>query len=224
MKTLTKESLNQLLLDSHTIEKDRHGLKVVRLANGDFLKLYRRKRWLSSALWSPPAARFANNAVRLRKLGIAAPVIVEVLQIPELQINAVQYQPLSGETLRSHWRTLDENSRNVEVQLFGSFLGQLHLSGVYFRSLHFGNVLLLPDARFGLIDLSDMHVSNRPLSAGKRKRNLAHILRYKEEANWLAFQHLEALLAGYAEKCGPAAAAHLSKSIHGLHPNDNQTG
>lgn len=223
MRVFTKERLDQLLFDSHTIEKDGHGLKVVRLSNGDFLKLYRRKRWLSSALWSPPAMRFAENAIRLQQLGIAAPNIVEVLQIPTLQINAVQYQPLPGDTLRSHWRKLDESSRNAEVRLFGSFLGLLHMCGVYFRSLHLGNVLLMPDARFGLIDLSDMQISRRPLGSGKRRRNIAHMLRYEEEANWLADRHLEALLAGYSEKCGPAAASHLAKSFSRLYGKNKRS-
>lgn len=223
MRMLSKKALGELLENSHPIEQDLHGLKVARLANGDFLKLYRRKRWLSSALWSLPAKRFAENAARLRRLDIAAPEIVETYHISELQLNGVQYQPLPGEALRSHWRALEESCRNKEVELFGAFLGTLHLSGVYFRSLHLGNVLLLPDGRFGLIDLSDMQTSARPLSPGKRERNLAHILRYKEETDWLANRHLEAFLTGYGKQCGAAAALHLAKGIKKLTDKKQRT-
>ncbi|WP_043308468.1 lipopolysaccharide kinase InaA family protein [Pseudomonas sp. ML96] len=213
MKTVSALQLEDLLQGSQTIEEDGFGLKVARLANGDFLKLYRRKRLLSSALWSPPALRFAHNAERLRQLGITTPEIEALLLIPERQLNAVRYRPLPGDTLRNHWRMLDDKSREQAVEQFGAFLGKLHLLGIYFRSLHLGNVLQLPSGELGLIDLSDMKVSNRPLASWKRRRNLQHILRYPEDAHWLLQQHRAAWMRGYTASCGKAAAASLGRAI-----------
>lgn len=213
MKTLSEENLNELLQGARVIEEDGYGIKVARLANGDYLKLYRRKRLLSSALWSPPARRFADNAERLRQLDIPAPIIIEILQVPRRKLNGVRYQPLPGETLRNHWRSLDDGRRAEEVERFGMLLGQLHESGVYFRSLHLGNVLILPDGRFGLIDLSDMQISGRPLPRWKRQRNLQHMLRYTEDSHWLATQHRQSLLVGYARNCGQVAAERLAQAL-----------
>lgn len=213
MKTLSAMELEALLQGAQTIEEDGLGLKVACLQGGDFLKLYRRKRLLSSALWSPPARRFAKNAKHLQQLGIASPKIEELLLIPERKLNGVRYRPLPGETLRQRWRILSDEAREADVQNFGAFLGNLHQLGVYFRSLHLGNVLALPDGSLGLIDLSDMQIGNRPLSNWKRQRNLQHMLRYPEDRNWLTELHRDALLAGYRERCGNGARDRLGNAL-----------
>lgn len=219
MKVLSEAQLDALLLDSRTIEEDGLGLKVARLANGDFLKLYRRKRLLSSALWSPPARRFARNAERLRSLGIAAPEIEELMVIPDRQLNAVQYRPLPGDTLRHRWRGIADSSREEEIEQFGAFLGKLHQLGVYFRSLHLGNVLRLPDGELGLIDLSDMKIEHRPLAPWKRRRNLQHILRYQEDSHWLMELHRSAWIRGYSTICGEVAGARFGRDLHRTQPS-----
>jgi tRNA A-37 threonylcarbamoyl transferase component Bud32 len=216
MKTLNEDNLDALLQGARVIEEDGYGIKVACLASGDYLKLYRRKRLLSSALWSPPARRFADNAEHLRRLNIPAPTIVETLQVPSRKLNGVRYQPLPGDTLRDHWRTLDHELRAGEVERFGAFLGQLHEFGVYFRSLHLGNVLILPDGRFGLIDLSDMQISGRPLARWKRERNLQHMLRYAEDSHWLTVLHRQNLLSGYARHCGQVPADRLARALRRL--------
>ncbi|WP_437881865.1 phosphotransferase [Pseudomonas sp. LRF_L74] len=205
MTPINAAQLQALLDGSTTIEADGLGLKVARLGDGSFLKLYRRKRLISSALWSPPARRFADNAAHLTRLGIAAPEILDLLLIGELHLNGVRYQPLPGETLRNRWRTLEASVREREVEAFGRFLAGLHESGVYFRSLHLGNVLHLPDGRLGLIDLSDMRIDKGPLNRFKRSRNLKHILRYREDSGWLLDEHRTAWLRGYTAGSGSAA-------------------
>jgi len=216
MKTLSAMELEALLLGAKVIEEDGYGLKVARLVGGDFLKLYRRKRLVSSALWSAPAQRFAENASRLKQLGIIAPNIVDTLLIPQRKLNGVRYQPLPGQTLRDHWRALGSQARDGEIERFGSFLGQLHQLGVYFRSLHLGNVLYLPNHKLGLIDLSDMTITGKPLGRWKRKRNLQHMLRYTEDSAWLAQEHHIALLRGYSQQCGSKSAERLAKDLHHL--------
>ena len=51
MKRIDAVQLDALLQGAKTIEEDGLGIKVARLGDGDFLKLYRRKRLLSSDLW-----------------------------------------------------------------------------------------------------------------------------------------------------------------------------
>ncbi|VXB46917.1 Polymerase [Pseudomonas sp. 8AS] len=222
MKVLQPEELDALLHGAKVIEEDGYGLKVARLADGDFLKLYRRKRLMSSALWLAPAQRFADNARRLQQLGLTAPTIVDTLLIPQRKLNGVRYQPLPGQTLRDHYRALGPQERDGEVERFGALLGQLHQLGVYFRSLHLGNVLCLPDRTFGLIDLSDMTISGKPLSRWKRKRNLQHMLRYKEDSTWLTQEHGSALLNGYCQQCGNKSAERLAKDLQRLRPSGDR--
>ncbi len=213
MKRIEPAQLDGLLKDARTIEEDGLGIKVAELKEGDFLKLYRRKRLLSSDLWDLPAQRFADNANGLLNLGISAPKVLEVLMISERRLSAVRYQPLPGDTLRNHLRKSDAATRSRDVMRFGSFLGELHQCGVYFRSLHLGNVLLLPDGSFGLIDLSDMKLERNALAPWKRRRNLQHILRYPEDIGWLTEQHRADWVAGYAKSVSTRSAERFSRDL-----------
>ena len=91
---------------------------------------------------------------------------------------AVLYRPLPGDTLRNHWRRIDAEQRSIEVRQFGAFLAHLHQSGVYFRSLHLGNVLYTPDGDFGLIDFLDIRFKSRPLRPTLIRRNFEHLRGY----------------------------------------------
>ncbi|MBD9657098.1 MULTISPECIES: lipopolysaccharide kinase InaA family protein [unclassified Pseudomonas] len=213
MKRIDAVQLDALLQGAKTIEEDGLGIKVARLGDGDFLKLYRRKRLLSSDLWDLPAQRFADNAQGLLRLGITAPKVLDVLMISERRLSAVRYQPLPGDTLRNSLRQLDAEPRTALVKQFGTFLGELHQLGVYFRSLHLGNVLLLPDGSFGLIDLSDMKLESRPLAPWKRRRNLQHILRYSEDIAWLTKQHLDSWLEGYADSASRPETERFTRDL-----------
>lgn len=213
MRRINAAQLSALLDGAKTIEEDGLGVKVARLQGGDFLKLYRRKRLLSSDLWNLPAQRFADNAQGLLRLGITAPNVLDVLMISQCRLSAVRYQPLPGNTLRDQLRQQDAAARTELVAKFGTFLGELHQQGVYFRSLHLGNVLLLPDGTFGLIDLSDMKLEGGPLASWKRRRNLQHILRYAEDIDWLTQQHLDSWLAGYACSTGKREAERFARDL-----------
>ena len=131
MKRIDAVQLDALLQGAKTIEEDGLGIKVARLGDGDFLKLYRRKRLLSSDLWDLPAQRFADNAQGLLRLGITAPKVLDVLMISERRLSAVRYQPLPGDTLRNSLRQLDAEPRTALVKQFGTFLGELHLSLIH---------------------------------------------------------------------------------------------
>jgi hypothetical protein len=45
------------------------------------------------------------------------------------------------------------------------FIRHLHRQGVYFRSLHLGNILQLPGGNYGLIDILDLQHKRRPLNS-----------------------------------------------------------
>jgi len=212
-RSLTKDQLNELLQSARIIEEDGYGVKVAELADGNYLKLFRRKRMLSTALWSPPSRRFADNVKQLQLLGVSAPSIDCFVRIPSARLDGIIYRPLPGDTLRNHWRSLGDTERDEDIRQFGAFLGQLHELGVYFRSLHLGNVLKQPDGRFGLIDVADLMIAQHPLSSWKRRRNLTHMLRYSEDSHWLTVQHVSALVSGYAEQCGQPAAKILDQRL-----------
>ena len=168
------------------IEADSFGEKVLLLVDGSMLKLFRRKRLLSSAAWYPYAERFADNASALRQRGIPVPEVIDVFRIPSIGRDAVHYHPLPGRTLRQLRREGLDPSREVRLKTaFTHLLVELHEKGVYFRSLHLGNVVCTPDGRLGLIDIADARMSRRPLRRHQRIRNLQRLLKTADESEWV---------------------------------------
>ena len=142
MKKLDNDAFVNMRSGASVLEADSYGDKVLLLTDGTIVKLFRRKRWLSSAAWYPYAKRFADNAASLHRLGIRVPEILDLFRIPSIERDAVRYQPLPGRTLREIRREpLDAGIEQELKEAFTRFVVRLHDSGVYFRSLHLGNVV-----------------------------------------------------------------------------------
>ena len=217
VRNLSQAALGTLQAHAHIIEEDGLGPKVLRLENGNFLKLFRGRRCYTSGSFNPYSERFAVNSERLQDMGIAAPKILDLYQLTDGS-TAVLYQPLPGQTLRQVMQSMGSPAvRQALVERFGKFLAVLHGKGVYFRSLHLGNVLLMDDGEFALIDIADMHLYPSPLRIALRQRNLRHMQRYPEDRRWLFEEQLQALLDGYASLADPVAVNSLSQQIKQLH-------
>ncbi|ALI01946.1 3-deoxy-D-manno-octulosonic acid kinase [Pseudomonas sp. FW306-02-F02-AA] len=174
---LPQAALNQMIKGARVLEADSFGPKVFLLPDGNILKLFRRKRLLSSALFRPYSKRFIDNAARLEKLGIPTLQTLTLHQLDTPGMTAVLYRPLPGETLR---QLADKNGFDWQQTLpaLTAFIRELHAAGVYFRSLHLGNIVVTPGNQFGLIDVADMRFLRGPLPQHLVKRNLQHFARY----------------------------------------------
>lgn len=191
---LTDAEFNELIDGAKILEGDSFGPKVYRLTNGHMLKLFRRKRLFSSALLQPYSVRFLDNAKRLQKLGIPTLEPLSAFQLQKPGMTAVLYQPLPGETLKDIYLASPECLRDHLPKLI-AFIRKLHTLGIYFRSLHLGNIVLTPNQELGLIDIADLSIQRRALSKAKRKRNLAHferLLKTMENAGDFPFMELSA--------------------------------
>lgn len=187
---------------AHVLEADGTGDKVLRLRDGSMLKLFRRKRLISSAAWYPYAQRFADNCQALAERAIPCPQVLAVYRIAEIARDAVHYDPLPGATLR---QLLEQPEQPAELRAqLGRFIAHLHDTGVYFRSAHMGNVVLTPEGALGLIDVADMRIGRASLRRSQRQRNFRHMLRYAQDRQWLLADgsFVEAYLASQ-QVCGP---------------------
>ena len=186
LKIVAHEDFLALREGAEVIEADGHGEKVLRLADGSLLKLFRRKRLLSSAAWYPYAQRFVSNALALRERGIPVPTVIAAVRIPSIKRDAVRYHPLAGESLRTLVRQgLDPATERELKGKFTDLVIHLHALGIYFRSLHLGNVILTPSGELGLIDFSDLRVYARPLPGFMRRRNIQRMLGMEGEREWI---------------------------------------
>ncbi|CAG8864100.1 hypothetical protein PS627_00861 [Pseudomonas fluorescens] len=182
MQTLDHTAYLTLRQSADVLEADGKGDKVLRLVDGSMLKLFRRKRLLTSALWAPYAQRFADNCQAMHELEIECPTARRVYRIPSIERDAVHYDPLPGHTLRQLLGS--DTHEDLRAQL-GRFIARLHEKGVYFRSAHLGNVVLTPQNTLGLIDIADLRLYRKPLGKGLRLRNFKHMLRYRQDRDWL---------------------------------------
>ena len=198
MQVLEHKAFLALREGAQVLEADHFGDKVLRLRNGNFLKLFRRKRLLTSAAWLPYAQRFTKNAQILQKLGIPCPQVLAVYRVMHIERDAVYYTPLAGHTLRQ----LFDNPEQPPYlhALLGKFVAQLHERGVYFRSLHLGNIVLTPNNTFGLIDIADLKCQHRTLSMNKRFRNFQHMLRNEQDKEWLLGENRIDFLQHYLQE------------------------
>jgi len=183
LETISEDAYLRLREGAEVIERDGHGEKVLSLPDGSYLKLFRRKRLISSAAWYPYAQRFADNAAALQKRGIPCPKVVALYRVQQIKRDIVVYRPLPGRTLRE---IVQAGAGDVVLRAhLDDFIFQLHEAGVYFRSLHLGNIVLTPDSRLGLIDIADLRTQNKPLRSGLRQRNLQHLNRHPGDKAWL---------------------------------------
>ncbi|RMO77837.1 toluene tolerance protein [Pseudomonas syringae group genomosp. 3] len=212
MQALDHAHYLDLVQGAEVLEADGTGDKVLRLRDGSMLKLFRRKRLVSSAAWYPYAQRFADNCVTLAQRAIPCPRVLTVCRIAEIERDAVHYDPLAGYTLRQLLGSaLSDDSLRTQL---GRFIADLHEKGIYFRSAHLGNVILTPEGNLGLIDIADMKTYRRALRKSLRLRNFKHMLRYQEDRQWLLDNGNPAFLEGYMSAQSLCDSTELTQAMN----------
>lgn len=196
MRIVTAQELESWLASGTVLEKDSRGPKVLMLSDGQILKIFHSRRHPMLSWLNPPAKKFAQNALILQQLGIPAPQIAESLWIDITDgISASIYQPLPGRSVESILKEAPEQI-DALLPLLAIFIKTLHQQGVYFRSLHLGNILQLQNGQFGLIDFLDLTKKPRPLSNWEVNRNFKHLERYLARRKLMSFPY-EKLMTTY---------------------------
>ena len=168
MQRMTQAQFESLTHAARTLSADEHGVKVLVTPDDRVIKLFRRKRLMSSALWFPYARCFEFAARELAARGIPAVRVEQVARVPSLRRDLVVYRRLDGATLREALASNHDDNGERLLPLLASFLAMLHERGVYFRAVHFGNVLVQASEegqpRLALIDVSESRFRRGPLS------------------------------------------------------------
>jgi hypothetical protein len=178
MRIVSAQELESWLASGEVLEQDGRGAKVIRVSDDKIVKFFRPRRrlWLSRLM--PQAVRFKTNADRLMTLGIPTPLISECFWLNKPKaVSGCSYTPLPGHSLEQIYRR-SRGEFEALLPAFAAFVYSLHQRGIYFRSLHLGNVLQLPDGSFGLIDFLDTHFKRAPLDQRLVARNLEHLRSY----------------------------------------------
>lgn len=192
---LPSSQLAEWLRTGEVLEQDRFGIKVVRLTNGDMLKMFRVKRSVSSANLFSYARSFCRNEKRLHQLNIPTIRVKQLFHLEAENKSAVLYSPLEGVTVRE---LFTQGLLNAEhAQTLGEFIARLHDLGIYFRGLHSGNIVLTPQGQWGLIDISEMTIFPWRLERRRRKRNFSRYWRNAVEAESFGLSNINILISAY---------------------------
>jgi hypothetical protein len=208
MQQLTHKNYLALCHDATPLIKNRYGDKVLRLSNGHILKLFRIKHLISSARIRSHAIRFALNAARLAEKDIPTVSVQAVYNIRTIRRTAVQYRPIEGVPLSDHLKQTPF-TRELASHL-ANFMARLHARGIYFRAVHFANIIVGPDGGFGLIDIDDMKIGKKALTPGKRLKNFHQLAKYEKDRNILRKQW-PAFTSTYLGACAERKLAPLKK-------------
>ena len=179
MRFLDANEYQALIQGAALLREDGYGPKVYQTPDGLIVKLFRIKRWLSTSLVYPYSLRFLHNSRRLQRMGIVCVEVEDVFYCHAIRRHGLVYRRLDGTPLDELLVSADGQARQLFCE-YAAFIAKLHAQRIYFRSLHPGNILLLPEGGFGLIDVADMRFPWLPLSPARRRRNFRHMFRSVE--------------------------------------------
>lgn len=201
MKTVTPSQYNALVGDAEAIENpDGDPVGILRTPDDRIVKIFRRSRGpIGDRLW-PYAARFASNARRLRRRGVATVAVDGVFRCPGLAMDFVVYPMLPGASLRD----LDGDPQVRRDALAGlpDYIAWLQRRGVHFRGLHLGNVLYQGQGRYALLDVGYLRLLPWSLDIRSRASNFRNIMRYDQDLGLLLGFGLAEFMARYFEAAG----------------------
>ena len=166
---------NELIENASILQQEIRGIKVYLLPGQDVIKLFRIKRIFSWSFIYPYSMRFARNGRRLQARGIPTVQVDRIFYCHSIKRHGVIYKLMQGENL--HSLLSNENPDPELMAELAAFMVRLHDKGIYFRSLHLGNVIKMPDGELGLIDIGDMRFRPWSLTPNERARNFRHLFR-----------------------------------------------
>jgi tRNA A-37 threonylcarbamoyl transferase component Bud32 len=197
---LTDAEFQLMCADATVLEQDVRGVKVLLLNNRKILKIFRLRGGFSSSRIYSDALSFCRNAERLKKLGISTIGSYRLYHLSNSKNAVVIYDPLVGDTLRT--LLIKNKITENDCRSLGAFVARLHTLGIYFKSLHLGNIVLSISGQLGLIDFADVRIFPWRLMLKTRVRSFKRLLRYHEDVKILGKKNCELILASYIKSSG----------------------
>ena len=197
---ISTAEFEQLRAGARLLERDNRGEKVLLTPDNHIIKLFYPRRKITSARIYPYAYRFWNNARQLQQRGIITIRCEQLRHDRQNRRHLVTYPLLPGTTLRD--RLVEVSNGDDYLDKLASYLVTLHTKGILFRSIHLGNILVLENGDYGLIDVADMSIQQRPLGLIKRARNFRHLLHDRSDRERLSKYGYGRLLDNYETAAG----------------------
>lgn len=203
MNTISKQQLKYLCRNGTCVDFIGEYPSIIFHPDGTITKLWlRKKSFFSSDRFRSYAQRFVNNAARLTAKGITVPEILSHAVLEGERISIVCYRALPGNSIRVLLKKFPER---VDIPALCQYILMLHDKGIFFRSIHLGNIILLPDNSYGLIDFTDVRIYKKSVPLLRRAANLATPMRYSEDTDRIEVAQLPNLIECYLSALEPNA-------------------
>jgi hypothetical protein len=197
---ISTAEFEQLRAGARLLESDYRGEKVLLTPDNRIIKLFYPRRKFTSARIYPYAHRFWNNASQLQEKGIISIHCEQLRHDRQNRRHLISYPLLPGTTLRD--RLAETSNTDDYLEKLATYLVTLHAKGILFRSIHLGNILVLDTGDYGLIDVADMSIQQRPLGLLKRARNFRHLLHDRRDREKFLAYGYGRLLENYETAAG----------------------
>ena len=200
---MSPETFERLCLDGTIIETKGLRPAVIEHVQSDgrsiMTKFWYTRSALSSDRVRPYAWRFIAASKELERRGIRAPQVFSCgVLVAQPKTRWVRYEKLSGTPLRV---ISQRDPHEVDSYRLARFIQTLHDTGIYFRALNLGNILICDDNGYGLIDVADTRFS-ASLSRRLRIRNLGSFCAQPGDSAYLHDGPAHAIVTAYCEAVG----------------------
>ena len=203
MQQISEAQLNEIASAGNVLARDDGFLRAVRATDGRIWKQFRRKSLPSTAALWPYAKRFIRASRLLQQRGINTVTVRDIYKVTETGRHVVVYDELPGRSLR----TALETDGVQKLADFARYMAVLHERGIYFRSMHMDNVLVLDAGDFALIDVTHVTFHRQALNPWRRVRNFKPITSYAEDRAMLKQYGIRQFLEKYCVHAGLRDAA-----------------
>jgi len=192
-KRLSKSELQSFTENNQLLFGRPERPEMMLTSKQEVIKFFYQRKFISTSLLSPQAERFNANSIKLKRIGITAPEVSELIFCPDMSVHVAVYRYLKGTDLR----TMCSQNNYQGMDKLPSYMASLHEKGIFFRAIHLGNILLLNGNELALVDIVDMTVSSSQLSTPRRARNIAHLFKSRKDKKLLEHYGLRRFLDTY---------------------------
>ncbi len=196
MRKLDREQLENYIDASRVLHGTTERPGLILTPGDEIVKFFYRRKKISTATFLPPAQRFTANSRKLLERDIPAPVVKDVMYCDEIPVQMVVYDRIEGKDVRE----LCQSEGVTNLAQLPEHFAHLHKTGIYFRAVHLGNILIGHGAIY-LVDISDLTTHGSSLGVFQRARNLAHLFNAEHDKAYFVTYGLHKFVKEYVAAC-----------------------
>ncbi|MCU7960633.1 MAG: hypothetical protein KZQ58_11700 [gamma proteobacterium symbiont of Bathyaustriella thionipta] len=179
MRKISLAEFEQLSKDATILQQDEAGIRLLQTADHHMIRFFRAARSWPHSWMRSPAQRFVDNAERLNDYSILCADVEQVLYCPKKQLHLVIYPQLEGRTLSALFSA--SLATLPLMHQYAEFIARLHFKSIDSHRLQLNNVIMTPEGRFALMDVTDIKFCLFPMGPYSRLQSFKHIFGHTDD-------------------------------------------